>query len=62
MSQAQILNQKGLFERDEFEARTNTWKVHIALTSKLNIWRTQENQFAPSFRNYLNDIINELSL
>ncbi|MDA9004215.1 hypothetical protein N9J28_00225 [bacterium] len=54
--------QKGLFEADEFEARTNTWKVHIALTSKLNIWRTQENQFAPRFRNYLNDIINEQSL
>ena len=53
--------QKGLFETDEFEARTNTWKTNIALTSKLNVWKDMENQFAPSFRNYLNKIIIEQS-
>ena len=54
--------QKGLFEADEFEARTNTWKVNISITSTLNVWRNSETQFAPRFRNYLNDIINEQSL
>ena len=54
--------QKGLFEADEFEARTNTWKVNISITSTLNVWRNNETQFAPRFRNYLNDIINEQSL
>ena len=54
--------QKGLFETDEFEARTNTWKVNISIMSTLNVWRNNETQFAPRFRNYLNDIINEQSL
>ena len=49
--------QKGLFEIDEFEARTNTWKNNIAITSILQIWTIQEEQFAPSFRSYLNEII-----
>ena len=53
---------KGLFEIDEFEARVNTWKVAVTTKSTLNVWRNSETQFAPSFRNYLNDIINEQSL
>ena len=53
---------KGLFELDEFEARVNTWKVAVTTKSTLNVWRNSETQFAPSFRNYLNDIINEQSL
>lgn len=51
--------QKGLFEADEFDARTNTWRFNIGLTSIREAWERQQDQFAPSFRDYLNEIIEE---
>tara|TARA_B100000989_G_C19442064_1_gene427801 strand:- start:21 stop:482 length:462 start_codon:yes stop_codon:yes gene_type:complete len=54
-------HQLGLFGSDEFEARTNAWKA--AMTSEYNLehWRRAEEQYDPDFRNYLNEIIDEIS-
>ena len=53
--------QIGLFDSDEFEARTNTWKQEMSVTANLGIWRSSENMYAPDFRNYLNTMISEIS-
>ena len=53
--------QIGLFDLDEFEARTNTWRQEMSVTKNLGIWRSSENMYAPDFRNYLNTMISEMS-
>ena len=53
--------QIGLFDSDEFEARTNLWRAQISNPTKLESWRGQERSFAPDFRNYLNEIIAEIA-
>ena len=54
--------QIGLFDSDEFEARTNLWANQISIPAKLATWRGQERSFAPDFRSYLNGMISEMSL
>ena len=53
--------QIGLFDSDEFEARTNLWRVNINHPKKLASWRISENNYAPDFRIYLNELIDEIS-
>ena len=53
--------QIGLFDSDEFEARTDLWRNQISIASTLETWRTQESGFSPDFRNYLNKMIDEIS-
>ena len=53
--------QIGLFDSDEFEARTNLWRVNINHPQKLASWRISENNYAPDFRIYLNELIDEVS-
>ena len=53
--------QIGLFDSDEFEARTNLWRVNINHPKKLASWRISENNYAPDFRIYLNELIDEVS-
>ena len=53
--------QKGLFESDEFEARTIAWRGQMSMDANVVIWRRTENAFAEDFRVYLNEIINEIS-
>ena len=53
--------QIGLFDSDEFEARTNTWKQEMSIAANLGIWRSSENMYAPDFRIYLNELIDEIS-
>ena len=53
--------QIGLFDSDEFEARTNTWKQEMSVTANLGIWRSSENMYAPDFRIYLNELIDGMT-
>ena len=53
--------QIGLFDSDEFEARTNTWRRQIISANLTGIWGRAQDSFAPDFRMYLNAIINEIS-
>ena len=53
--------QIGLFDSDEFEARTNTWKQEMSVPANLGIWRSSENMYAPDFRIYLNELIDKIS-
>ena len=54
--------QKGLFGPDEFKARTNLWRRSISFEANLRAWRQAEDSYAPNFRNYLNEMIVEMSL
>ena len=54
--------QIGLFDQDEFEARTNLWKREISVPANLQAWRRAEDSYAPDFRSYLNGMISEMSL
>ncbi len=53
--------QIGLFESDEFEARTIAWRGQMSMDANIVIWRRTENPFAEDFRVYLNEIIDEIS-
>ena len=53
--------QIGLFESDEFEARTKAWRGQMSMDANIVIWRRTENAFAEDFRVYLNEIIDEIS-
>ena len=53
--------QIGLFDSEEFEARTNLWRTQISNPTKLESWRVQERSFAPDFRNYLNEMIAQIA-
>ena len=53
--------QKGLFDSDEFKARTNLWRRAIGFEANLQAWRQAEDSYAPDFRIYLNEIIDEIS-
>ena len=43
--------QIGLFDQDEFEARTNLWKREISVPANFQAWRRAEDSYAPDFRN-----------
>lgn len=51
--------QIGLFRTDEFEARANAMRSQIVQPAKLGVWKRLEDSFAPDFRVYLNEIIEE---
>ena len=51
----------GLFESDEFEARTNFWKGVLGSDYNLEHWIRSQGSFDPDFRVYLNEIIDEIS-
>ena len=53
--------QIGLFESDEFEARTIAWRGQMSMDANIVIWRRTENAFAEDFRVYLNEIIDDVS-
>ena len=53
--------QLGLFDADEFQARTNTWRRQIIAANLIGFWRRGEDSYAPDFRNYLNEMIAEIS-
>lgn len=54
--------QVGLFDQDEFDARTNLWRREIAIEANLQGWRRAEDSYSPEFRDFLNEIISEISL
>ncbi len=54
--------QVGLFDQHEFDARTNLWGREIGLEANLQAWRQAENSYSPEFRDFLNEIISEISL
>ena len=53
--------QIGLFDSDEFEARTNTWKRQISYANVNGIWTRVQDSFAPDFQIYLNGIVDDIS-
>lgn len=54
--------QNGLFDSDEFRARTNLWRRSISFEANLRAWRQAEDSYSPDFRDFLNGIISEMSL
>jgi len=54
--------QVGLFDQDEFEARTNLWRREIGFEANLQAWRQAEDSYSPDFRDFLNGMISELSI
>ena len=53
--------QIGLFDADEFEARTNTHRDQLIHKSNVAVWERTKHWFAPDFQSYLNEIIDEIS-
>ena len=51
----------GLFESDEFEARTVLWRGQISINANVAVWELYQDSFAPDFQIYLNEIIDEIS-
>ena len=53
--------QIGLFDSDEFEARTNTHRDQLTIKSNVAVWERYKHWFAPDFQIYLNEIVDEIS-
>ena len=53
--------QIGLFESNEFEARTVLWRGQISINANAAVWELYQDSFAPDFQIYLNEIIDEIS-
>ena len=52
--------QVGLFDTDEFAARTITWRRQIATAGVLSVYERLEATLAPDFQIYMNAIIDEV--
>ncbi|MFL2839638.1 MAG: hypothetical protein ACJZ83_12415 [Pseudohongiellaceae bacterium] len=53
--------QIGLFDSDEFEARTNTHRDQLTIKSNVAVWERYKHWFAPDFRIYMNELLDEIS-
>ena len=53
--------QIGLFESDEFQARTVLWRGQISVNANVAVWELYQDSFAPDFKIYLNGMIDEIS-
>ena len=53
--------QLGLFGADEFTARTYAWRSQMGVDANEAVWEIVKDSFAPDFRVYLNEIIDEIS-